>query len=313
MRLFQEGECVTLRRLNIKVIAILLAVLLFSGVVALQGEQMFNAALKGYLSLNGISTRFVHKNGATVFFFEGGKENAETVILLHGVGGNALTSWFQLLPELSEKYHVVAPDMFFANLPDLVDSGYHISSEKALVELLYDQLNISKASLVGLSFGAWPALQMASDYPGKVGGVVLISPLGAEANRIIAGLQLDPKSPGKDFYYRIFETPPPVPGMFLTSHWERTSRVFAALPRFKNQLDIEGQKLKSVYSKVECPVITIHGKEDRVIPRQHFERLGASFGKGSVLGLEQSGHAVVWDQPDQLALAVESFLERLKK
>lgn len=286
----------------------IIALLLVGAVVVFQGENLFNGVLRGYLGLHGIEARELYKNNTTVFFYEGGTEHEQTVILLHGVGGNALTSWFQLMPELVKRYHVIAPDMFFANLPDLINSGYHVSYEKNLVNFLYDQLNISKASLVGLSFGAWPALQVAADTPDKVEGVVLVSPLSGEANQIVSGLQLNKDNPGKDFYYRIFENPPPVPGLFLTPHWDRTSDVFAALPHFRTQLDIEGRKLNDASSEIKCPVLIIHGQEDRVIPRASFEKLAAGFASGSLLGLEQSGHAVVWDQPDKLLEAVESFL-----
>ncbi|BDQ38443.1 hypothetical protein SYK_28030 [Pseudodesulfovibrio nedwellii] len=293
---------------------ILCALLIILGaVVVFQGENLFQEGLKGYLALNGVSSRFIHKNESTVFIFEGGKENLETVILLHGVGGNALTSWFQLLPELAKNYHVVAPDMFFANLPDLVNSGYHINFERQLVELLFEDLKISKASLVGLSFGAWPALQMATGSPERVKDLVLISPLDGSANKIVAGLDLNKENPGKDFYYRIFKTPPPVPNLFLQSHWDRTSRVFAALPRFQVQLDLEGRKLNAALSNIKCPVLIVYGQEDRVIPREHFDDMEANI-EGSLLrGLERSGHAVVWDQPEQLALAVDSFLARVEE
>lgn len=292
-----------------KVIACTVLLLLLV-VVAFQGENLFQAALKGYLALNGIHSKYIHKNGSTVFLFEGGEGNSETVILLHGVGGNALTSWFQLMPALVKKYHVVAPDMYFANLPDLVNSGYHINSEKRLVELLFEGLKISRASLVGLSFGAWPALQMAVDSPAKVSGVILVSPLDGDANRIIADLQLNEENPGKDFYYRIFENPPGVPGVFLASHWDRTSRIFAALPKFQAQLDFEGSKLNAALFRINCPVLILYGQEDQVIPRAHFLRMAARLEKSSLRGLPQSGHAIVWDQPEQLALAMESFLAR---
>lgn len=292
---------------------ILVTVLLLVGaVVVFQGENLFNGVLRGYLGLHGIEARSLHKNNTTVFFYEGGTEHEQTVILLHGVGGNALTSWFQLMPGLVKKYHVVAPDMFFANLPDLINSGYHVSYEKNLVNFLYDRLDISKASLVGLSFGAWPALQVASEFQEKVEGVVLVSPLSGDANEIVAGLQLDKEDPGRDFYYRIFESPPPVPGLFLKPHWDRTSSVFEALPHFRAQLDVEGRKLNAASSGIHCPVLIIHGQEDRIISRAHFDKLAAGFAGGSLLGLEESGHAVVWDQPDKLANAVESFLANIE-
>lgn len=295
-------------RHNMKKFLPCIALVLIGVVIAVRGEQIFNAALRGYLALNGVQARFLHQGASKIFYFEGGEGNPETVILLHGVGGNALTSWFQLLPELAKKYHVIAPDMFFANLPDLVNSGYHVRSEEHLVKLMMDAKKPQRATLVGLSFGAWPALQTAIDFPHRVERLVLISPLDGTANTIVNNLDLDKTDAGRDFYHRIFASPPPVPSPFLWSHWDRTSRVFEALPSFRTQLEIEGRQLNSALSRVKCPVLVLHGQEDRIIPAERFRFMAGQIAKSSLISLEGSGHAVVWDQPEALLDSIESFL-----
>ena len=278
-----------------------------------QGEWIFNQILRSYLALNGVHARTLEKGGARIFYFEGGDEHPRSVILLHGVGGNSLSSWFQLLPELVDKYHVIAPDLFFANLADLVDSGYHVRSEEVLVEMVMDAAKVDTAALVGLSFGAWPALQLAMDRPDRVEKLVLVSPLDGSANAILDDLDLDDDNLGKDFYSRIFEIPPPVPNIFLWNHWDRATKVFKALPFFRQQLDVEGRLIDQGLRKVQCPSLVIHGDRDRIIPVERFRSLAAGMSDGRVLSLETCGHAVVWDQPGQLANAIEAFLGKKGK
>lgn len=292
-----------------KIVALIL-VLSIGGAVWLYGEKMFNGAIRGYLSLHGIHAKILERGGTKVFYFEGGEEHDKAVVLLHGVGGYSLSSWFRLMPELVKTHHVIAPDMFFANLPDLTESGYNIRLEEQLVEMLYDEAKLKRASLVGLSFGAWPALRIAMDTPEKVDGLILISPLDGSANETVVALELDPANPGRDFYYRIFHSPPPVPSPFLWPHWERTTKVFEALPTFQGQLKREGQYLNANLHKVACPVLVLYGEEDRIISRDRFMALAEGVRQGETVGLEECGHAVVWDQSGRMNEAVVDFLGR---
>jgi pimeloyl-ACP methyl ester carboxylesterase len=292
---------------------VLLAVALLAVSLLWKGELVFNAILRGWLAVNGVHSEVASPGGgATVFWFEGGRENEQSVILLHGVGGNALSSWFRLLPSLAGRYHVIAPDLFFANMPDLVGSDYNIKSEKALLKFLIYHLDLKHVTILGLSFGAWPAMQAAADLPDVVDGVILVSPFGPDGAGIVEGLRLDAGNPGKDFYYRIFETPPPVPGMFLSTHWERTSRVFEALPKFSGQLKRQGAELARDMKRIACPVLILAGDHDRVLPRQQFDALSEALPRSEVHVLENCGHAVVWDRPGALESEVKAFLQKVE-
>ncbi|MEF2231513.1 MAG: alpha/beta fold hydrolase [Pseudodesulfovibrio sp.] len=289
---------------------LLLAAIAALAAVALGGERFFDSALRGYLAMKGVHSRYLRKGATTIYFLEGGREHPRTVILLHGVGGKALTSWFRLLPSLAEKYHVIAPDLFFANLPDLVGSGYDVRSETSLLDLLMTGEKIGRAALVGLSFGAWPALRTAVDRPDRVERLVLVSPLDGAANEVLSLLDLDPADPGRDFYYRIFDSPPPVPPLFLHSHWDRTSAVFRALPSFRTQLEAEGRYLDRSLGRVRCPVLVLHGANDLIISAARFEAMVAAIPGGRGEAVAGSGHALVWDRADRLREAVEAFLDQ---
>ncbi|WP_243543978.1 alpha/beta fold hydrolase [Pseudodesulfovibrio tunisiensis] len=290
-----------------KRVAAMVLLLVCAG-VAVQGEAVFSMVLRAYFGLHGIHGKRIVRGGDTVFLFEGGPRDGRTVLLLHGVGGNALTSWFRLMPDLARQYRVIAPDMFFANLPDLVGSGYGIDLENRLVDMLFDNLDVERASIVGLSFGAWPALRAAADHPERVDRVVLVSPLGGKADQVLEGLDLDPDDPGRDFHYRIFSSPPPVPSLFLRPHWDRTTRVFRALPHFLDQLAVEGERLEAAMPRVQCPVLIVCGEQDRIMGRELFRDMAGQLPHGSLLELEGSGHAVVWDRADALAGVVTDFL-----
>ncbi|WP_319472164.1 alpha/beta hydrolase [uncultured Pseudodesulfovibrio sp.] len=292
-----------------KITAIALSALVIAGAFW-QGEALFNAALRGWLAVHGVHSNIYEGTGGTrVHWFEGGEEHGQTVILLHGVGGNAQTSWFRMLPELADRYHVIAPDLFFANLPDLVNSDYRIGHEQLLLDILYRECGVSHASLVGLSFGAWPAMQKAIAEPAKVDALVLVSPFSPDGWRRVAQMEFLTSNPGKEFYYRIFETPPPVPEIFLKSHWDRTTRVFEALPKFAGELESVGRGLRRGLQRVNCPALIVYGDHDAIVPQEQIRKLAGALKHGEVVELPSCGHAVVWDKSDMLFTVVESFLD----
>lgn len=286
------------------------AALVVAAVVIANGEWLFNAALRSYLAMRGVHTRYLQRGQTTICYLEGGEENAEALILLHGVGGNALSSWLSILPSLADSYHVIAPDLFFANLPDLVGSGYHVRAEEALVEIVMEEEKLGRVSLIGLSFGAWPAVQTAADRPERVNKLVLVSPIGGTADTIMGSLSLDPECPGRDFYYRIFESPPPIPAPFLRKQWDRTSALFAALPSFSGQLVVEGRSLDRLLRKVHSPTLVVRGANDRIIPEDSFQGLVRAIPRCREVVIPSSGHAVVWDQPRQLEEVIRDFLKK---
>lgn len=276
-----------------------------------KGEVALGKAMETWLSMYGISKEKGRLPGTpTMVWYEGGKQNDKTVVLLHGVGGAALTSWFRLMPELAKQYHVVAPNLYFAGLADIGrDRRYRIAQEQALVQNIMVYLGVERATLVGLSFGSWPAMQVAAALPAKVDGVVLVSPIGPAAAEITSGLDLDSDNPGRDFYYRLFENAPPVPEYFLEEHWERIGRVFKKLPWLMRDIEAESPKLKKAMSKLDCPVLIVFGEKDGIIPQKQFADLAAMLPGSLVAPLPDTGHAVVWDNTAALESKLMEFLK----
>ena len=105
-----------------------------------------------------------------------GPQDAPALVLLHG-GRASLTMWSANVADLSRNYRVYAidimgqpgksvPDKTFQKREDLIPwfSG------------LLDALKITKASLVGQSYGGWFALFYALRAPQRVSKIALISP-----------------------------------------------------------------------------------------------------------------------------------------
>jgi pimeloyl-ACP methyl ester carboxylesterase len=105
----------------------------------------------------------------------------DVVLLIHG-SGPGVTSWANwrgIIPELSKRARIIAPDMLGFGYSKSSDNLKLDSSKwvQSLVDLL-DALKIERVSIVGNSFGGAIALAFANIYPERVNKLVLMGSAG---------------------------------------------------------------------------------------------------------------------------------------
>ena len=63
-------------------------------------------------TLNGVKEKRARVNDVDTFYIEAGDASKETILFIHGgVGSSSYKSWKYQFLELSEKYHVISPDL----------------------------------------------------------------------------------------------------------------------------------------------------------------------------------------------------------
>lgn len=101
-------------------------------------------------------------------------EGRETVFMLHGMFGNLAQFYLTLAPFIANHYRVVLFDLKSQGKSDRVATGYDLKTlAEELVDLM-DKLDISKAHLLGYSFGALIVLKCAMLFPDRIGKVIAI-------------------------------------------------------------------------------------------------------------------------------------------
>jgi pimeloyl-ACP methyl ester carboxylesterase len=99
--------------------------------------------------------------------YDAGQSHATTVVLLHG-GFLLHNMWHPQLQPLSQRYHVLAPDMIYNDLRQLT-----LPNLARDVAALIQSKAKTPVYLVGLSLGAAVATQIAIDQPQLVKGLIL--------------------------------------------------------------------------------------------------------------------------------------------
>jgi pimeloyl-ACP methyl ester carboxylesterase len=275
--------------------------------------KVFYQSVSFLLNRWGIEERSLQAGKYRFHLYEGGKNNTQTVILLHGFGGNALFSWMELMPSLSKKYHVIAPDLLASNFLRLDPKNYSVDSEVELVLQMMAALQIPHASFVGLSVGGWISMIIALEHPQLVDRLILVESAGVKMEvPELAHLILTDRETAKHFMNLLFYSPPPLPGFVLDQLIKSSLRIKSKYEAvfmgfIQNSQD---RLLDDRVRGITQPTLIIHGREDKVIPLEVGERLHQLIPHSEMIVLEKSGHGAVWDSPWKLKNAILDFLSR---
>lgn len=124
-------------------------------------------------------------NGLNVFYREAGNPSSPTIVLLHGFPSSS-HMFRDLIPQLADKFHVIAPDFIgfgHSAAPLATEFEYSFDALAAHVQALLDHLKITKAIFYMQDYGGPVGLRLASTRPQQVAGLVV-----QNANAYIDGI-----------------------------------------------------------------------------------------------------------------------------
>lgn len=118
---------------------------------------------------------FIKINGVNIFYREAGPKDAPVLVLLHGYPSSS-HMYRNLISELSDKYHLIAPDYpgyGRSEQPAIADFAYTFDNYAVIVEELLNQLNVQKYSLYLMDYGAPVGWRIASKSPEKIETIIV--------------------------------------------------------------------------------------------------------------------------------------------
>ncbi|MBI3667543.1 MAG: alpha/beta fold hydrolase [Acidobacteria bacterium] len=123
----------------------------------------------------GVAHRQVEVLGQQIHYLEAG--SGPTVILLHGLGGDA-SNWALTVPALAPRYHVYVPDQIGFGRSDKPLINYRVATLVDFLDRFAKKLGITKATLVGNSLGGWVAVAYTISHPEQVERLVPVDSAG---------------------------------------------------------------------------------------------------------------------------------------
>jgi pimeloyl-ACP methyl ester carboxylesterase len=111
-----------------------------------------------------------------MFYREAGPKDAHTIVLLHGFPSSS-HMFRDLIPQLADKYHVIAPDYVgfgYSDAPNTSDFTYTFDNLAAYTEeLLFKVLGLKKFTIYVQDYGAPVGYRIASKHQDAVQGIVV--------------------------------------------------------------------------------------------------------------------------------------------
>ena len=282
------------------------------------------------------TTGFIERDGVHVFYEVYGA-GEPTILLLPTWSIIHSRFWKLQIPDLARRYRVITFDGRGNGRSDrpTAPEAYAESEFAADALAVMGATTTDRAVLVGLSMGAQRGLLLASDHPERVAGAVFIGP----------SLALQQTIPGRERVNDFSERLDTDEGWakYNEHYWRRDYRSF--LEFFFSQCFSEAHSTKPTedavgwgletdpetlirthvaagigdrdatlarIARVRCPVLVIHGGDDRIAPFAHGEELARASG-GRLITIEGGGHIPNARDPVKVNLAIRDFVESIQR
>lgn len=233
--------------------------------------------------------RVITVDGDRVAYRAAGK--GPVVLLVHGMAGSSRT-WRHVMPALSQRFTVVAPDLLGHGQSDKPRGEYSLGAHTDTLRDLLDTLGHRRATVVGQSLGGGIAMQLAYQFPERCERLVLVNSggLGREVNLILRLLT----SPGAEYVFPLVCTPRLRDAGSLVATWlaragvraapasQEMWRSYASLADaatrqaffrgLRDVIDLSGQAVSALgrlYRAARLPTLIVWGAQDTFIPVSH--------------------------------------------
>ncbi|MGD9621997.1 MAG: alpha/beta fold hydrolase [Mycolicibacterium sp.] len=272
--------------------------------------------------------KFLDLHGDRVAYRDAG-DGDEALLLIHGMAGSSET-WRAVIPQLSKKFRVIAPDLLGHGQSAKPRSDYSLGAFAVLLRDLLDELGIPRASIIGQSLGGGVAMQFAYQHRDYCRRLVLISSggLGPDVGWTLRLLS----APGAELILPAIALPPVVTAGNKLRSWfaaggiqsprgaemwsayssladSQTRRAF--LRTLRSVVDYRGQSvsaLNRLHLTAEVPTMIIWGDQDRIIPIDHGYAVRDARPGCRLEVLEGVGHFPHVERPTEVVDLIDDFI-----
>ena len=109
-----------------------------------------------------------------IFYREAGPKDAPTILLLHGFP-SAGHMFRYLIPQLSDRFHMIAPDLpgfGQSDMPDRSQFSYTFDNIANVIEGFTEVLGLSRFAIYVFDYGAPTGFRLAVSHPERISGII---------------------------------------------------------------------------------------------------------------------------------------------
>lgn len=269
-------------------------------------------------------TRDVTVREIRIRAIEAGRGNGPPLLLIHGFMATH-AQWDDLLDDLAERFHVIAPDLpGFGDSAKPSPSRYSYDPE-AFAESMADLVaafDVGRVHVIGHSLGGAIGLTLASQHAELVQRLIVVDPLtyafplGLRSKMPfypVIGPLLFKQLYGRGVFRSYFRE-----DMFSKGIPINVGRVDGFYDKFNSPSARESAyaTMRSMHDtrtviarlgRIRAPTLVVWGREDKLFPVAHASRLAKEL-PNARLEIMDAGHCPHEERPEQFLAVVNEFL-----
>ena len=116
----------------------------------------------------------VDVDGFNVFYREAGREDAPTLLLLHGFPSSS-HMFRDLIPLLADRFHIVAPDLpgfGQSDMPARETFSYTFENIAAIIDQFTEIIGLKKFAIYVFDYGAPTGFRIAAKHPERIAAII---------------------------------------------------------------------------------------------------------------------------------------------
>lgn len=258
-------------------------------------------------SRNGVVEKTYTNVTDTIHYFEGGI--GDTLVLIHGFGGDAQVTWFKTIQDLAKDYHIIAADLLWFGRSSSSRQP-NLNAQVAALSQLLAEKKVNRYHIAGISYGGFVSLGLFYNNPAQVKSICIIDSPGVTYNlSLLDTLCLQEGVQSVDEIF-VVENPAQVQKLFDLAFYKDRKIPKGVLENVYNlYFNLHHDELRTLLSTLvldkayfmdlsrpQFPKsLVIWGEEDAVFPLSEGRKL-ANFMDADFTVIPEAGHAVNIEQ-----------------
>ncbi|KAL2521650.1 alpha/beta-hydrolase superfamily protein [Forsythia ovata] len=251
------------------------------------------------------------------------KHYKPNLLLIHGIGANAMWQWNEFISPLSSKFNVYVPDLLFFGDSYTTRTERTETFQAQCVMRTMEAHGVRRMFVVGLSYGGFVAYSLAAQFPQAVERVVIgCAGVCLEEKDMKEGL-FNVKSVDEAITILLAQTPEKLKELIRLSFYKPIKGLPSCfLSDFIDVMCVENfqERKELVYAlhkdrklsdlpKISQPTLIIWGEHDQVFPLELGHRLKRHLDDNArLVVLKNAGHAINMEKSKELYKHLKSFL-----
>jgi pimeloyl-ACP methyl ester carboxylesterase len=233
-----------------------------------------------------------------------------TIVWLHGPHGVRKND--PVIAELAKRYSVVAPVAPGFNDVDELDDIRDVHDLALHYDDVFEALGLDGIALVGHSFGAMIAAEVAAHVPKRVERLVLISPFGLwRDNHPVADLFARPYATIDRILWKTGEPSAVMadPSNFPNDPVEKTITIVQAMTSVAKFIwPIPDKGLRRRLHRVTAKTLVVFGADDAFVPAIYADEFAAAIAGARKAVIADAAHMVAYEKTSEVLGLIEHQL-----